>query len=221
MREDNDVPVYDRLLRRIVTLELPPGQLCNERTLMAELACTRTELTQALNRLVELDLVNIVPRRGIAIAPVDLLDTAQLYEARLILETGSARLAAQRRNKGSIEKLSAHLRGVEQKKSQRTEQGFIEADIQFHLSITALSGNSFIYRALERLLPLHARIWYRVFGEHHENDNHLFLQHSDLFDAIDEGDADLAEEQVRKHISQGRDALMQVLWPGANPAEAK
>ena len=53
-------------------------------------------MREALRALVQEKLVEVYPRRGIVVAPVDVGDLASLSEARITLESFAARLAAER-----------------------------------------------------------------------------------------------------------------------------
>ena len=87
-----------RIRELIVTLELPPGSPLSERELMERLGLGRTPVREALRTLAQEKLVEVYPRRGIVVAPVDVGDLASLSEARRTLESFAARLAAERAN---------------------------------------------------------------------------------------------------------------------------
>ena len=63
---------------------------------MERLGLGRTPVREALRTLAQEKLVEVYPRRGIVVAPVDVGDLASLSEARLALESFAARLAAER-----------------------------------------------------------------------------------------------------------------------------
>ena len=80
----------------IVSLELAPGAVVSERELMERLGLGRTPIREALRTLAQEKLVEVYPRRGIFVSPVDVGDLAALSEARIALEGFAARLAAER-----------------------------------------------------------------------------------------------------------------------------
>ena len=87
---------YYRIRELIVTLELPPGSLVSERELMERLGLGRTPVREALRTLARERLVEVYPRRGIFVSPVNVGDLAGLSEVRATLESFAARLAAER-----------------------------------------------------------------------------------------------------------------------------
>src|SRR5207247_7827443 len=80
----------------IVSLELRPGAVIDERALMERLGIGRTPTREALRRLAQERLVEVYPRRGMFVTSVEIRDLASLTEVRSLLESHVARLAAQR-----------------------------------------------------------------------------------------------------------------------------
>ena len=83
---------YYAIREWIVTLELAPGTVVNERDLMGRLGVGRTPVREALRDLAREQLVEVFPRRGIFVSTVDVGDIAGLSEVRRVLETQAARL---------------------------------------------------------------------------------------------------------------------------------
>src|SRR5215210_7328920 len=84
---------YYLIRDRIVTLELEPGSLLNEKELAYELGLGRTPVREALKRLELENLVEVYPRRGIFVSGVDVGDLGSISELRCELEGCAARLA--------------------------------------------------------------------------------------------------------------------------------
>src|SRR5947199_6486644 len=80
----------------IVSLELSPGGLIDERQLVESLGIGRTPVREALRRLSQEQLVEVFPRRGMFVTGVDVRDLARISEVRAALEPEAARLAAER-----------------------------------------------------------------------------------------------------------------------------
>src|SRR5947199_10665499 len=80
----------------IVSLELPPSALIDERQLVETLGIGRTPVREALRRLAQEQLVEVFPRRGMFVTGVDVRDLARISEVRQALEPAAARLAAER-----------------------------------------------------------------------------------------------------------------------------
>lgn len=79
--------VKDALLERILSGELRPGADINENRLADELGVSRTPLREALHSLRGERLIANRPGRGFLVAPLDLEEAENLYEATGMLES--------------------------------------------------------------------------------------------------------------------------------------
>ena len=66
----------------IVSLELPPGAVIDERELMRRIGLGRTPVREALRKLAQEQLVEVFPRRGMFVTGVDVRDLARISEVR-------------------------------------------------------------------------------------------------------------------------------------------
>src|SRR5207248_7463852 len=87
---------YHEIRLLIVSLELAPGAVIDERELIERLEIGRTPIREALRRLAHEGLVEVYPRRGMFVTGVDVRELARLSEVREVLEPEAARLAATR-----------------------------------------------------------------------------------------------------------------------------
>ena len=85
MSSDRD-RAYEELHRRIVHLEIAPGEVIREAETMAVLGVGRTPLREAVQMLQRDQLVTVVPRQGVFAGTVDIADLAELYRSRAALE---------------------------------------------------------------------------------------------------------------------------------------
>ncbi|MFJ2543411.1 GntR family transcriptional regulator [Microbacterium sp. NPDC087589] len=63
--------VYDTILGAILDGTLEPGEVLHDEELMTWLGSSRTPIREALNRLAEEDVVELVPHRHTRVAPID------------------------------------------------------------------------------------------------------------------------------------------------------
>ncbi len=150
-----------RIRELIVTLELAPGRVVSERDLMERLGLGRTPVREALRDLAREKLVEVYPRRGIFVSPVDVGDIAGLSEVRITLEPAAARLAAQR----STEADRAETRGAPRRargdRAQRAdERALIELDQRIHRHVYRCAHNPFVEATLNEYYVLTLRIWF-------------------------------------------------------------
>ena len=85
---------YLGLERLIVTLELAPGAVVTERVLIERLSLGRTPVREAIQRLTWEGLLEVRPRAGIVVAPLNAGDWLRVIDARRGVEAILARSAA-------------------------------------------------------------------------------------------------------------------------------
>ena len=194
----------------IVTLELPPGAPISERELMERLGLGRTPVREALRTLAQEQLVEVYPRRGIVVSPVEVGDLAALSEARIVLESFAARLAAERASTGERESARALLAELPDANSEHDERALIELDQRIHRHVYRCAHNMLIESTLNAYYTLSLRIWYVALDRVARLDDAV-TEHRELLEAITNGDAPQAEDVMRRHIQGFERAIRAVL----------
>jgi DNA-binding FadR family transcriptional regulator len=214
--------VLDRLMERIRGGEIAPGaQLPSERELMEQYGVGRPAIREALQALERSGIVEIahgerarvvVPTADRLIAQVaggamHLLRTqpdmlGHLKEARVFLETGLARLAAERATDEDVANLQ--LRVAQQRASMVDLEKFIERDMAFHREIALISGNP-IFPAIVESLFRWASEYYRPLVRAPGVEELTLSEHQRIVDAIHKRDGNAAAEAMHQHLSRANE----------------
>ena len=204
---------YYLLRDRIVTLRLPPGTLVNERDLMEEFGLGRTPIREALRRLADEDLVEVYPRRGIQVGPIDVGDLGAISEIRVELEGFVARLAARRanaRDREDLRALVAEIDGIAAGGEEPDQHALIHLDQRIHRLIYRAAHNPFLEAALDRYYVLALRLWFLALDRVQRLEDAVG-EHGDLLRAILDGDAATAEAIARDHVIGFEQQIRQLL----------
>ena len=107
--------VYLCLRQRIVEMSMLPGERVVERDIAEEFGTSRTPVHEAVQRLADEGLIEVIPRSGTFVAriPLDQLEEANLV--RHALETGVIEKAAERAGRVAVMQLATdagHLKHV-------------------------------------------------------------------------------------------------------------
>ncbi len=199
---------YYQIRELIVTLQLAPGAVVDERELMARLGLGRTPVREALRTLHREKLVEVYPRRGMFVSPVNVRDLAGLSEVRGVLETFAARLAAERRTADDLvetEALVAELRDV-----GADEHHLMDLDQRIHRHVHRVAHNPFLASTLDSYYVLTLRIWILALPRVQRLDAAI-QEHRELLEAIRDGDAPRAEDAMRRHVEGFERAIRAVL----------
>lgn len=211
--------VRERLLAQINAGDLHPGDpLPSERELMARYGVGRPAIREAMQQLASLGL--IVVRHGdrprLAPPRLDLLaeqlgltmrhvlthdDTIlqQLKEARIVVETGTARLAAETRREADLDRLRDIL--ARQLLARHDPAEFMRRDGDLHAAIAGISGNVVLSSAVRAVFEWMARFHRRAV--HSSGLERLTLsEHEAIVDAIAQGDPEGAARAMRLHLTR-------------------
>ena len=151
MKNSNTIEIYKELERRIVKLEYKPGELINEKELIEEFGVSRTPIREALLKLSEKGLVEMIPRVGTYVSQIDLNSIRYAYEIKKYLEALAAELAAQRATDSEIEEIITVVDDMEKYDPVENYEKYIEYDYLFRKKIRDASGNPELIQYLESL----------------------------------------------------------------------
>lgn len=138
--------VYEILKRKMITLEIKPGEFLNEKRLMQELNVGRTPLRESILRLKVEGLVEGEPNKSSFVRDISLQGTKDLIEALLIVEKNIAYLAAQRATPHHIEEMKAIESQVEAAAEAQAVWDINTRNLEFHEALGRASGNKFLYQ---------------------------------------------------------------------------
>lgn len=191
---------YHLIKQRIVTLDLAPLSVIDERVLGEELGLGRTPIREALHRLSAEGLVNIAPRRGMFVADISITDLARIFEVRIALEQLCARLAAQRISQEQLAQMEVTLRELEEL-PEGEARALMAIDERFHRLLYEAADNEFLMDALNRLYALSMRLWHLVLNRLADVQSAVG-QHRQTTAALKARDGDKAAELLRQHIAE-------------------
>ena len=152
---------YRMLERLIVTLELAPGSVTTEGTLIQKLGLGRTPVREAIQRLAWEGLVDVRPRAGLAIAPLHASDWLRVLEARKGVEVVLARSAARFITRPIAEHFHAAALAMQKAVVQNDPLKYLDADKQLDEAMALASDNPFAARLAAPLQTHSRRFWYR------------------------------------------------------------
>ncbi len=198
---------YERLKSGLTTLAYKPGEYLNASSLMTEFGLGRTPIIQALHRLSTEGLVNILPRKGVMVAPLSIDDALHLIEVRIVNEALCVRLAAERISSKEIEQLEMLSQQIEAAVRSRDLATVLTHDKQFHDKITLASGNPVLVELLGLLQARSQRFWALSLS----NETHLdevIDEHSEVIRALKHHDSKAAVLAIQKHIESFQHSLL-------------
>lgn len=188
---------YERIEELIVTHKLPPGTPISEAVLSEHLGMSRTPVGEALQRLSQVGLVTILPRRGIIVTDVSAKQQLHLLELRRELDRFIAQRAARRATNEERTRFREAGLAFAQAAKDGDEAAFMRADKVFHTLFGSAARNEFALNAVELMDGLARRFWFA----HRRQIGDLPLSgklHANIAKAIADGDEAAAAQASDK-----------------------
>ncbi len=209
----------DKIIKQIKQListgQLKPGdRLPSERLLSERFGIGRTSVRDAIQKLEFYGILKTLPQSGTVVAGMgitaleglitDVLklegnDFNALVETRYILETKSARFAAERRTNDDIVSIATALNDYE--KAINNKQVSVEHDLLFHLTIAEASKNPVLKSLMMIVTP-------DIITYFTENDvcagtrpTSALEEHHEILGFIEKKDPDNAELAMKNHLN--------------------
>ena len=192
-------------------------QLPAERELAEQFGVSRTAVREAVKALREKGLVEAFSGRGtfitdgtaqsirqsldrmIRIGQPD--GSLQLAEVRAILEPEIAALAAVRGDEADMKGLRQAYEEMD--KNRTNPDGFIEADLDFHLALAEAAANPIILSLIDSIVGVLREQRVRIFNVEGGAQRGQF-HHKNILEAVESRDAAGAREAMRAHLEQVR-----------------
>ncbi len=191
--------VFMTLRKAILTGKIKPGERLTEVKLGKLLGTSRTPIREAIRKLEQEGLVEIIPGSGARVARMTVEDLQDVMEIRRALEQLSAVLASQRITPEQTRELKlacdAFVRSIETGDRQK----IADADVKFHDMILAAADNEKLLGILGGLADNFYRYRYE-FIRNDGNYDQLIREHRDIYNAIIAHDEEKAREAARVHI---------------------
>lgn len=203
---------YFAIRHKIVSLELRPGAVIDERALIDGLGIGRTPVREALRRLAQEQLVEVYPRRGMFVTTIEIRDLASLCEVREVLESHAASLAAKRAGERELGELRAMIAELD-RREPLDQPALMALDERIHHTIYRAAQNAFLAATLEEYYVLALRIWHLALDRTSELEAAVH-SHRPLLAAIVRGDSDAAARFMRKHIADFERSMRRALLEG-------
>jgi len=152
---------YHALERMIVMLELAPGAIATEAVLIERVGLGRTPVREAVQRLAWEGLLEVRPRSGLAVAPLNAGDWVRVIDARRGLEAVIARDAA-RGIAGPVGEQLREAAATMGRSLAADDVGlYLEADKAVDEAMALAADNPFATRAAAALQTHSRRFWFR------------------------------------------------------------
>ena len=170
----------------------------DERKLAEQLAISRTPIREALARLAQDGLVEIIPRKGVFIQRKSLSEILEMIVTWAALESMAARLVTEVASDEQLSKLRQFALKHSAHAAKAEIEEYSDANIKFHQHILQLSGCALLKTTADSLFQHMHAVRRRAMGEA-DRATRSVVDHMEIIEALEARDADLAGQLVREH----------------------
>lgn len=201
--------VYRQIRAEILACDLTPGSSIHENVLAERYEVSKSPVRDALLKLEEQGLIDVIPRKGYRVRPVSAIDAKELYEMRLLLERACVR--------GAIEEASdEELRELDRFREDgegETLGDWVSYNREFHSAVASVAGNARLAKATEDVLDQFDRLTFMGVANDFANGyaDTFDDEHGAIIDAIQARDKGRASSLVAAHIKSARRRVLSAL----------
>jgi GntR family transcriptional regulator, rspAB operon transcriptional repressor len=187
----------DTLRRRIISLQLPPGEPLSENELSQELGVSRTPVRESLILLREEGLVQVFPQIGSFVSLVDLGRVAEAQFVREAIECASLKDAVV--DDSGLAGLREILAAQRNAEAGGDVEEFFRLDEDFHRELLRLAGHESAWTAVNSA-KAHLDRARRLSLIDTRPVSTLIEQHTAVVDALEANNRTEADSSLRVHL---------------------
>jgi GntR family transcriptional regulator, rspAB operon transcriptional repressor len=202
--------IYGIVRTMILTGVIQPGETIDEKAIAAKLSVSRTPVREAVKKLSDENLVEVVAQSATRAAPMDRHEIEQSYLIRRALEIESASQAAGRMTQDHHDRLSDILHAHERAIERRQFVEAIRADDAFHEQIAMISNLPRLWQAIEISKAQIDRCRHIMVPRSGQAEATL-QQHRDIMRAIASADPNGAGAAMRVHLEAAYQSAIKFL----------
>jgi DNA-binding GntR family transcriptional regulator len=205
---------YSVLMDRILRRQLEPGERISVEEVARGLGVSRTPVTDALKKLANDGLVEIIPRRGSFVTELNARDVGEFFDIRLMIELYAAECILQN---GKVHQLLENIKepmtGMQQamvEDDYGDYEAFIARDRDLHMALVNLTENQHLIRMYSGL-NVHMRVARAHYLNTVENARQVQREHEAIARAFQEGNRESVKQALRKHIGNVKARILEIL----------
>lgn len=190
--------IKEQLMEDLLHKKYKPGDRLVESAIAREFNVSQAPVREAIKSLVEMELLDFEPYKGITVKSFTTEDLQEVFLVRASLESLAAKQAVSKVTPKQIENLEQILEHMLEAAKNGDVKNRIAYNNQFHEAVIKASGNKLIGR-LSRNLRFAS--WSQTSGTLTSMDHiGIAKRHTLIIDSLRSGDPEKAEAVMRDHI---------------------
>lgn len=199
---------YDFIKKKILNCEYAPGLHLNEQQLCEAMdGISRTPVRDAVSRLEQEGLLNILPKKGIIVSELRISDINRIFEVRMLLEP----YALQRYGNRLAPDQLAYFSQVMSDYTKVPYDSFYDLDDQFHGFIMSSMQNQYLLDTYQNINNMNQRLRTMSGNLVANRLSDTFTEHMAIINACRSQDWEGAAEAMTRHLEASRISTFQMI----------
>lgn len=201
------VAAYEKIYKKIISLEYEPGQRLEENQLVKQLGIGRTPIREALLNLSADMMVESQQNKGFVVSPITLQKTKAAFAALKILELGVASLAMQQDITPYLLNMEKANQSLKDAMTKMNILNLVEFNSAFHNYFARCSNNQYLIQSLHKVRCETNRLAFLSYGNEidpcntlHEHYKSVISEHNDIIAYLKNRDESGLIETICLHI---------------------
>lgn len=211
--KNSDIVYWD-LRSEIVSMALPPGTTISEKDLAQKYGISRTPVREAVLRLADDQLVDVVVKSGTFVSRISISGLREAIVVRRALEAVTVQEATERATESQIMELRALIQRQAEIAAADDFEAFHKADEDFHAGLAHIGGYPGIWDLIQQV-KVNVDRYRRLTLPQPGRLSLIVEEHGAVVDAIATRDAATAVERMNDHLNKLRldISIFQDMWP--------
>ena len=193
--------VYLALQEAILSLQFLPGEVVRKGPICEKLGVSRSPVAEAIARLANEGLVDVIPQSGTRVAYFSMEDIREGTFLRQALELSTVAKVAEDRTEDQMAQINRNMRLQALLVEDLDFAGFYQADEDFHALLMRFTGYPRL-KAVARMVSLQVTRARMLLLPTPGRTTETLEEHQAVVDAIQAGDPEAAQRAMRHHLDQ-------------------
>jgi len=203
--------VYEKIKDSIITHVYKFGSRLYLKNLSAEMNVSMIPVREALRKLEQEGLIEIIPNRGAIVKTYTIKDLIEIYDLRRQLESLAVEILVNKINQSNLDKLKRICEMDEKSLGKGNLEDHNKYNRKFHESLINFSQNSRLikfYNELSGQMYTLVSITTILAYTNGEGAKHNIRKHREIIKAIEQKDAEQAKKIIQEHIQLSKELAL-------------
>lgn len=207
-KENLKEKAYAIIKNKIICCEYRPGQFLNEQELRESVGASRTPIREALNKLEQEGLLEILPKRGVLVRDITLQEVNAIFEIRCMIEPYVLETYGHLTALSDIQELNRKIHGSGCEPDTLNDY---DLDHCLHETLVRACDNPYIIELMAKIFAQNQRL--RILsGQNLEYRlRETALEHEQILYWLEQRQPYKAAEAMREHLKQAREAAVNMM----------